>query len=52
MTCDHDWCYLDGKSGSAPYSDDADRHVVDVHCTKCNKTGVEIYTFEGFEESK
>ena len=50
MKHEHDWCYTDGKNGSAPYSDDDDRHVVDVHCSKCKKTGVEVYTFEGFEE--
>ena len=55
MTCNHDWCYSDGKRGSAPYDDGYSHggtHVVDLHCKKCDKTGVEIYTFEGFEESK
>lgn len=52
MNCNHDWCYSDGKLGSAPYSDENDRHVVDMKCTKCDKTGVEIYTFEGFEEDE
>ena len=52
MKCSHVWCYSDGNRGSAPHSDDNDRHVVDVHCVSCKKTGVEVYTFEGFEESK
>ena len=50
MKCNHNWRYVDGKTGSAPYSDDDDRHVIDMYCTKCEKIGVEVYTFEGFEE--
>ena len=60
MTCEHNWR---GKNWSAPHDDGAGdgktlnqirktkgRHVVDMHCSKCKKHGVEIYTFEGFEE--
>ena len=50
MTCEHNWRYSDGKNGSAPYTDDSGRHVVDLHCSKCKKQGVEIYTLEEFEE--
>ena len=55
MTCEHNWRYSDGKNGSAPHDDGGPgdgRHVVDVHCSKCKKHGVEIYTFEGFEEEE
>ena len=55
MTCEHNWRYSDGKNGSAPHDDGGPgdgRHVVDVHCSKCKKHGVEIYTFEGLEEEE
>ena len=64
MTCDHNWWYSAPGGGPAPHDDGGPgdgktlkqirktkgRHVVDVHCSKCKKHGVEIYTFEGFEE--
>ena len=52
MTCEHNWRYSDGKNGSAPHDDGDGRHVVVMHCSKCKKYGVEIYTFEGFEEEE
>jgi hypothetical protein len=45
----HTWEYTTWQ-GTAPVADDEDRHVVDIECSICKQPGVEIYSFEGYEE--
>ena len=53
----HTWEYTTWQ-GTAPvaapilddYDDDRDRHIVNIECSICKQPGVEIYSFEGYEE--
>ena len=47
MTCEHDWEYTEDKVFHQLDNSDQYRKVV---CNLCNKSGREIYRFEGTEE--